>query len=304
MIVELARDFWTIWPKISVTNSTTKCNVAENNVRMGLQIINEFDGRSDVNQKQLMLAVINHNTQFIKGVNKKVPEFQIIDQYANRRTMPKTHANQQIDQLTAKLTRVRRDMLLSRTHWENDGEHTLITALIAWKVASKHTPELNMAEIIKMALVHELAETITGDISSFNLTKRQLKEKKQNDARAAQEFIEKYANCPKLVKKFLEYENKETPEAIFVYWIDKIMPGFAAYHPIEQAHFLAPSHEIYEHDGLAHPGRNGNRTTITEWYQNTKTKLLAAGQAPHPICEELLDQRLRWLEWLIKSHIK
>ncbi|MCL2280958.1 HD domain-containing protein [Candidatus Saccharibacteria bacterium] len=304
LVVELARDFWTIWPKISIANSTTKCSVAENNVRVGLRIINEFDGHPDVNQEQLMLAAINHDTRFVEGVDQETSEFQLVSQCANLRTVSKTRANRQIDQLAAELTHVRRDMLLSSTHWEDDSEHTLTTALIAWKVASKHAPELNIAEIIKMALVHELTETITGDVSSFNLSKEQLEEKGRNDTRAAQKFAEKYADCPKLVKKFLEYENKETPEALFVYWIDKIMPGFPTYHPIERTHFLAPSREIYEHDGSAHPGRNGNRKTIAKWHQNTKTKLLAAGQVPHPICEELLAQGLRWLEWLVENHVK
>ena len=203
--------------------------------------------------------------------------------------------------LAAQLTAVKRDILLSPTHWENDSEHTLVTALITWQIARKFAPEMNATEILAMGLVHELAETITGDTSSFGLSEAELRAKKERDAAAVQEFATKFRDCPRLVAKFLEYEDKVSAEARFVYWIDKIMPMFSKYGAADAAHWSAPFDEIYEVDGVKQHGLNGNRETVQAWYGKTRRKLLSVGEAPHPICEELLRQNFIWLNWLVDS---
>jgi 5'-deoxynucleotidase YfbR-like HD superfamily hydrolase len=304
LLLELARDFWAIWPKMSIVERSTRRSVAENNVRAALLMINELDGDESINQEKLLLAAIDRNIGFNGTINKDSAEFRLAEQSFQPGSAKKSRAATQIADLTKGLTSIKRDILLSVTHWENDSEHTLATALIAWKIASNCESKLDRAEVVKMALVHELAETITGDVSSFNLTAEQLEKKRQKDSLAAQEFAEKYAGCSRLVDKFMKYESKKSPEAVFVYWIDKVMPAFSKYQPHERAHFLAPAHEIYKHGGLAHPGRNGNRETVANWYQNTKKKLLVAGTVPHSICEELLEQNLIWLNWLIEYNDK
>ena len=267
---------------------------------MALQLVS--DG---VDQEQPLLAAIDYGVGFVeKYVNEGGGRLGLRQIEQRSRTITEKHPiDEQIDRLAAELTPIRRSILLSEKHWENDSEHTIATALIAWKVSRQYAPGLDAAEVLTMALVHELAETITGDVPTFNMTPEQLAEKKLNDDIAGREFIAKYANHPKLIEKFQQYENKTTPEALFVYWIDKIMTIFSHYEPNNRAHFFASEKEIYECDGLACHGQNGgNHETITNWYSNTQDKLLAAGRNPQPICKELLDQGFIWLEWLAEYY--
>jgi 5'-deoxynucleotidase YfbR-like HD superfamily hydrolase len=201
-----------------------------------------------------------------------------------------------------KLTAVKRDILLTPMHWENDSEHTLQTALMTWRVAKQYAPEIDAGEVLKMALVHELAETITGDYSSYLMTADELEAKRLRDAKAAKQIVKNYQDCPNLVDNFLKYEAKMSCEARFVYWLDKIEPLFPKYSPAFVAHWLAPIDKVYEYGGTAHGGLNGNLTNIVEWYDRIRVKLLRAGAVPHPICENLLAQNFAWLKWFVDNH--
>ena len=217
---------------------------------------------------------------------------------------PKTAADQHIAQLAKKLTAVKRSGLLWPRHYEDDGEHTLTTALICWWLAKQFAKKLDAAEIIKMALVHELAETLTGDVSTFNLSAAELQAKKLRDAQAAKDFAKNFYDCPKLVAKFLIYENKTSRESMFVYWIDKIMPTLRKYYPAERAHWLLPVRESWLVDGVAKNGENGNRASVAKWYAKTRQKLLAAGEVPAEICEKMLHESVIWLNWLVDKFAK
>ena len=305
IIVDAARDFWIIWPQIRETDQQTGRSVAETNVRTALSLINLFDGDKELDHERLLLAAVTKNVEWRRvtgSVDENSSEFHLARKQANVKTLEFSASAKHIFNLAKDLTAVKRDILLSATHWEDDSEHTLSTALISWKFAKQFAPELDMAEVLKMALVHELAETITGDISSFALNEKQLRAKKVRDATAAKQLAQKFRDCPKLVAKFLQYESKASREARFVYWVDKILPVFSKYQPDERKHSFAPVEEIYELNGVSQIGRNFNHETITAYGKNVRNKLLGAGAVPHSICEKLLAQELMWLHWLNDVH--
>lgn len=153
-----------------------------------------------------------------------------------------------------------------------------------------------------MALTHELAETVAGDTSSYLLNKNQLNEKKVRDANAARELTAEFRDCPELVAKFLDYEDKISPEAVFVYWVDKLMPLFNKYNPAGREHFFAPTDEIYATENCERGGNNGSRATVRAWFDNTRDKLCRGARTPPAICEDLLREEFEWLNWLVDAH--
>jgi hypothetical protein len=68
LIVDLARDYWTIWPKISAINIATKRSVAESNIGTALLLINSLDDNHNLDQEQLLLAALDKNVGFVGGV--------------------------------------------------------------------------------------------------------------------------------------------------------------------------------------------------------------------------------------------
>ena len=79
--------------------------------------------------------------------------------------------------------------------------------------------ELDRLKCLEFAIVHDLAESITGDyIPSDNINPK-VKYKLEYEA---MEKISQQANCPKLLDLFVEYEKRDTPEAVFVKKMDKV----------------------------------------------------------------------------------
>jgi len=80
-------------------------------------------------------------------------------------------------------------------------------------------PELDRLKCLEFAIVHDLAESITGDyVPADNIapeTKHRL------EMRAISDIAERTV-CPQLIEIFAEYERMDTPEARFVKKIDKL----------------------------------------------------------------------------------
>lgn len=119
----------------------------------------------------------------------------------------------------AKVTRIPRHADGRR---ENDVEHSFMLAMVAPAIAKDHYPELNIAKIIVFALVHDLPEVKVGDVSTFNLTPEELAEKQQREQEALDELLEELP--PIFATNLAEYERQDTPEAVFVRTVDKLLP--------------------------------------------------------------------------------
>jgi putative hydrolase of HD superfamily len=140
----------------------------------------------------------------------------------------------------------------TRTGWRDRGvpgeqvesvaDHTFRVALMAWLVAP---PELDRNRLLKLALLHDLAEATTGDLTPYapdEVTDRQdedrqaflnqrhvptaerLAAKRAGEARA---FTSMTSELPDTVRCELEdlwaeLEARESPEARFVKQIDKL----------------------------------------------------------------------------------
>ena len=131
-----------------------------------------------------------------------------------------------------KLCMVFRDNRLTNGEGESDADHGFKLAFLIMMIHPYLKSKTNLAHMLEMALVHDLAEAATGDIplsaQSGNLA---LCQKKKEEEQAA---FEKYAqNLPtplgeRFLDLFVEYKNRQTREAQIVYALDKLEASLQA----------------------------------------------------------------------------
>ena len=102
---------------------------------------------------------------------------------------------------------------------ESVAEHSFRLALMAYMV-SDEVPEIDTDKVIRMCLIHDLGEAITGDIPSF--------EKTDSDEAAEDSAVSGFVNqLPEYLKKQLgemysEMNELKTPEAKLYKALDKL----------------------------------------------------------------------------------
>lgn len=101
---------------------------------------------------------------------------------------------------------------------ESVAEHITSTTLLAIAIIDKKKLKLNLGKVLKMIAIHELGEIYVGDITPFdNITKTE----KYKKELAGIKTIAKILDDNSLIELWKEFEEKKTPEAIFVKKVDK-----------------------------------------------------------------------------------
>jgi len=98
---------------------------------------------------------------------------------------------------------------------ESVADHSFRTTLMSFILAEKQGLDVN--KCIKLALVHDLAESIVGDITPHE---KELKEQKHTLEQDAIKKLSKLIDKKELVDLWKEFEDKKTPESRFVYEMD------------------------------------------------------------------------------------
>ncbi len=127
---------------------------------------------------------------------------------------------------------------------ESVADHTWRTALLAWLAAAAQ-PELDRTRVLLLALIHDLAEAITGDVPPYDLeelagadesqrqrvlNRRHIRSEARHQAKRAAEaaaMADLLADLPpplaaELRALWSELEEGQTPEARFVKQADKL----------------------------------------------------------------------------------
>jgi len=112
--------------------------------------------------------------------------------------------------------------------YESDAEHTwsvtLLCMLLGQRVQDELGVELDIQRMLKMAVVHDIAEVLTGDTKTWDVKARVSKEEEERKA-----VEEMFSPLPEDLKEdFLslweECEAKSTPEAKVVKSLDRVEP--------------------------------------------------------------------------------
>ncbi|MBN2052748.1 HD domain-containing protein [Candidatus Woesearchaeota archaeon] len=125
---------------------------------------------------------------------------------------------------------------VKRTGWAREGvpdsesvaDHGFGTAMLCCLIGEKLA--VNKEKLLKMALIHDLAEIETGDIVSQRGTKItcSLKDKFKKEKAGMVRLFSKAQHSGEYVKLWLEFEEQKTREAIILKQIDKLEMAFQA----------------------------------------------------------------------------
>jgi len=129
-----------------------------------------------------------------------------------------------IDTLIYPFYLIERDMDLPiRELPENDAEHSWSLALTACALAPLIDPSLDLGKVAHFAIVHDLVEVYSGDVSIWDKNDANHIEKAHNEERALQQLRNENADLPWIANTIEEYERKDSDEASFVWSLDKYL---------------------------------------------------------------------------------
>lgn len=168
---------------------------------------------------------------------------------------------------------VKRATLLPDGSYESDSHHSFSLALIAYELASQYAPELDKQKLLVYALVHDLAELITGDVNTLASTPEELEVKRQNDIVATKQIIDQLIYAPHIADALKAYEEKADPESLFIYWVDKIV--------------TLPTHFHDNGTNLRNLGVTTKQQAL-DWYNRVYAKLSQEKELAHGSVVELL----------------
>ena len=91
--------------------------------------------------------------------------------------------------------------------------------MLAIAMYSEFKYELDIQKVIFMLAIHELGETIIGDLTQFQISKE---EKEKMEHEAVHKILKDLIDGDKIEKIFLEFDAHKTKEALFAYQCDKL----------------------------------------------------------------------------------
>lgn len=104
---------------------------------------------------------------------------------------------------------------------ESDADHSYSLAVLVLLLAPK---TLDLLKCLKLALIHDLPESLCGDFIPGEIRQ----EEKAKLERSAMQKICSDLNCSEFMELFNEYEKHSTPEAEFVWTLDRLDNVFTA----------------------------------------------------------------------------
>jgi putative hydrolase of HD superfamily len=111
------------------------------------------------------------------------------------------------------------DWKVQRDRIESVAEHIFGVQMLAIAMKSEFEYDIDIMKVIYMLAIHELGETVIGDLTQFQIDKTQ-KEKIEHEA--VHKILSSLIDGEQIEKLFLEFDAHQTPEAMFAYQCDKL----------------------------------------------------------------------------------
>jgi 5'-deoxynucleotidase YfbR-like HD superfamily hydrolase len=179
-----------------------------------------------------------------------------------------------LSRLLGEFAEVKRAVLLPNGESESDTHHSFVLALSVFEFANQFAPELDSQKLLLYSLVHDLPELVTGDMSTLTATPRQLRAKARRERQAMPKVRRLLGFVPSILAAVEAYEAKADDEALFVYWIDKMI--------------TIPTH-FYDNGANLRAQGVHTRRDIGQWYERTLQKLRTQPREPHESAVKLLE---------------
>lgn len=102
---------------------------------------------------------------------------------------------------------------------ESVAEHIYGTQMLAIAIKSEFECDVDIVKVIYMLAIHELGETVIGDITPFQMSKA---EKIKIEHEAVHKILENLLDGEKIEELYLEFDERKTKEAWFAHQCDKL----------------------------------------------------------------------------------
>lgn len=112
-----------------------------------------------------------------------------------------------------------KDWNVKRERIESVAEHIYGVQMLAIAMKSEYQYDIDIMKVIFMLAIHELGETVIGDITMFQKSRE---EKEKLEHQAVSEILSGLLDGEQIEKLFLEFDARETNEAKFAYQCDKL----------------------------------------------------------------------------------
>jgi len=107
---------------------------------------------------------------------------------------------------------------------ENDAEHSWHMALMAFLLMEHANEEVDILRVIKMIMIHDLVEIDAGDTYAYDVEGNQTKRAREEAAADRIFSILPEDQEHELRKLWEEFEENETPEALYAHVMDNFQP--------------------------------------------------------------------------------
>ena len=101
---------------------------------------------------------------------------------------------------------------------ESVAEHIFGVQMLAIAMKSEYQYNIDIMKVILMLAIHELGETIIGDLTQFEISKE---EKEKIEHAAVHKILGSLLDGNLMEELFLEFESHQTKESLFAYQCDK-----------------------------------------------------------------------------------
>lgn len=102
---------------------------------------------------------------------------------------------------------------------ESVAEHIFGVQMLALAMYSEYQYDIDIMKVIFMLAVHELGETVIGDLTQFQISKE---DKEKIEHEAVHKILLGLLDGEQIEKLFLEFDSHSTKEAMFAYQCDKL----------------------------------------------------------------------------------
>lgn len=112
-----------------------------------------------------------------------------------------------------------KDWKVKRERIESVAEHIYGVQMLALAMKSEYQYDIDIQKVIFMLAIHELEEIYIGDLTLFQITKE---EKEKLGHEAIIKVLDGLLDKEQIMNLIIEFDKRETKEAIFAYQCDKL----------------------------------------------------------------------------------
>lgn len=157
------------------------------------------------------------------------------------------------------------DWNVDKNRIESVAEHIFGVQMLAIAIKSEYNYDIDLMKVIFMLAIHELGETIIGDLTHFQISRE---EKEKIEHEAVHNILTSLLDGQEIEELFLEFDAHQTKESIFAYQCDKLECDLQC--------------KLYDEEGCVDLEKQENNRTIDD------------------VCQKLLDEGNSWSEMWLK----